>query len=123
MKYIIDIEDKPFESDGGEKLYRAKRFKSLVFDQRGLDKLQKINEQELEEEFSVGDEVVDMFGRIAFVLVPKTEDGNMVILVDDCISPQITERKGWCRTGATSIAIIRFARQAGYSLGMKEVEE
>lgn len=37
MKYIIEIENEPFVRD--EKLYRAKGFKSLVFDQIGLDKL------------------------------------------------------------------------------------
>lgn len=37
MKYIIDIEDIPFIRD--ESLYRAKGFKSLVFDKIGLEKL------------------------------------------------------------------------------------
>ena len=40
MKYIIDIEDEPFEQNG-EKLWRAKGFKSLVFDKEGLNRLEK----------------------------------------------------------------------------------
>lgn len=36
MKYIIELEDKPFISEHGEELYRAKGFKSLVFDQSGM---------------------------------------------------------------------------------------
>ena len=40
MKYIIDIEDNAFEQDNcPDMLFRAKGFKSLVFDQNGLDKL------------------------------------------------------------------------------------
>lgn len=42
-KYIIEIEDDPFTRyeclPGEEALYRANGFKSLVFDQDGLDKL------------------------------------------------------------------------------------
>ena len=43
MKYIIDIEDEPFVRKsclhGEEAHYRAKGFKSLVFDSIGLEKL------------------------------------------------------------------------------------
>lgn len=41
MKYIIEIEDEPFgrDDDMEHYLYRAKGFKSLVFDQEGLAKL------------------------------------------------------------------------------------
>lgn len=46
MKYIIEIENEPFGRNddpffphGMDELYRAKGFKSLVFDQDGLDKL------------------------------------------------------------------------------------
>ena len=40
MKYIIEIEDAPFESEGSEtELYKATEFNSLVFDKIGLDKL------------------------------------------------------------------------------------
>lgn len=39
-KYIIEIEDDEFiQNEGNEILYRAKGFKSLVFDENGLDKL------------------------------------------------------------------------------------
>ena len=42
-KYIIEIEDEPFNRqlclNGEEALYRAKGFKSLVFDKNGLEKL------------------------------------------------------------------------------------
>lgn len=46
MKYIIEIENEPFGRNddpviphGMDELYRAKGFKSLVFDKNGLDKL------------------------------------------------------------------------------------
>ena len=38
MKYIIDIEEKPFKK-GDEELYKCKHFNSLVFDRNGLGKL------------------------------------------------------------------------------------
>ena len=46
MKYIIEIEDEPFGRNddpliphGMDELYRAKGFRSLVFDENGLNKL------------------------------------------------------------------------------------
>lgn len=40
MQFIIDIEDKGFKRNTGEgKLFRAKGFRSLVFDENGLKKL------------------------------------------------------------------------------------
>ena len=51
MKYIIEIEDEPFERNddpviphGMDELYKAKGFNSLVFDENGLDKLTSLNE-------------------------------------------------------------------------------
>ena len=40
MKYIIEIEDSPMFAANGDMLWRAKDFKSLVFDSDGLAKLQ-----------------------------------------------------------------------------------
>ena len=40
MKYIIEIEDRPMFAVNGDMLWRAKGFKSLVFDSDGLAKLQ-----------------------------------------------------------------------------------
>lgn len=64
-KYIIEIEDVPFskvriDADNGAQninLYRAKGFKSLVFDQFGLDKLTPLDKalsSELEEAYHKG---------------------------------------------------------------------
>ena len=49
MKYIIDIEDKPVEG-----LYRAKEFKTLVFDEFGLSKLEKYEEQKADSGYAQG---------------------------------------------------------------------
>ena len=51
MKYIIDIEDTPVDG-----LYRAKAFKTLVFDQYGLDRLERVPEESdnAESYFDVG---------------------------------------------------------------------
>ena len=55
MKYIIEIENEPFGRNddpffphGMDELYRAKGFKSLVFDQNGLDKLTPYTETDRE---------------------------------------------------------------------------
>lgn len=48
MKYIIEIEDQPFVQhcflNGESAVYRAKGFKSLVFDECGLEKLKPFND-------------------------------------------------------------------------------
>lgn len=40
MEFILQVEDKPFVN-GDKKLYKSTAFESLVFDQKGLDKLEK----------------------------------------------------------------------------------
>lgn len=47
MKYIIEIEDEPFEH-GSKKLYRTSGFNSLVFDAEGLRRLKPYDESEAE---------------------------------------------------------------------------
>ena len=61
MKYIIEIENEPFGRNddpviphGMDELYRAKGFKSLVFDKNGLDKLIPYTEHDIKD---VEDEV------------------------------------------------------------------
>ena len=40
MEFILQVEDKPFVN-GDKKLYKSTAFESLVFDQNGLDKLER----------------------------------------------------------------------------------
>ena len=40
MEFILQVEDKPFVN-GDKKLYKSTAFESLVFDQKGLNKLEK----------------------------------------------------------------------------------
>ena len=40
MEFILKVENEPFVK-GGKKLYKSTAFESLVFDQKGLDKLEK----------------------------------------------------------------------------------
>lgn len=40
MEFILQVEDKPFVN-GAKKLYKSTAFESLVFDQKGLNKLEK----------------------------------------------------------------------------------
>ena len=71
MKYVLELEDKPFVSESGEELYRAKGFKSLVFDKNGIDKLERLKEPEkpvLVQSINVGDEVKIKGSGVNFVV-------------------------------------------------------
>jgi hypothetical protein len=73
-KYVIELEDEPFVpniwnplEEHEDQLWRVKGFQSLVFDQYGLEKLEKLDEQNRDEyvqchlekqNIQVGDEVV-----------------------------------------------------------------
>lgn len=49
MEFILEVEDKPFVN-GDKKLYKSTAFASLVFDQNGLDKLERYDRAKREAE-------------------------------------------------------------------------
>ena len=49
MEFILQVEDKPFVN-GGKKLYKSTAFESLVFDQKGLNKLERYDRAKHEAE-------------------------------------------------------------------------
>lgn len=49
MEFILDIENEPFVKNG-KKLYKSAAFESLVFDQKGLDKLERYDRAKHEAE-------------------------------------------------------------------------
>ena len=49
MEFILDIENEPFVKNG-KKLYKSAAFASLVFDQKGLDKLERYDRANREAE-------------------------------------------------------------------------
>ena len=49
MEFILEVEDKPFVN-GDKKLYKSTAFESLVFDQKGLNKLEKYDRAKHEAE-------------------------------------------------------------------------
>ena len=49
MEFILQVEDKPFVN-GDKKLYKSAAFESLVFDQKGLNKLEKYDRERHEAE-------------------------------------------------------------------------
>lgn len=104
MKYVIEIEDEPFVRKsalhGEEAVYRAKGFKSLVFDKNGLDKLIPLKENE-DNEFHVGDGV-KKGNDIGYVLVPNYRDNKNIfvgLILDKYASPQILYKDGWHKIG------------------------
>lgn len=86
-KYIIEIEEEPFirksALHGEEAVYRAKGFKSLVFDQVGLDKLTPIDEIEEKDEdiLCTGDEVV--FDDIKAVVMDEADESGVYIVFNE----------------------------------------
>lgn len=78
MKYIIEIENEPFGRNddpffphGMDELYRAKGFKSLVFDQDGLDKLMPYTEPYRQD---IEDEVWDFSMKTDFAWISEVGD-------------------------------------------------
>ena len=116
MKYIIEIEDEPLVRDG-EKLWKASAFKSLVFDQNGLDKLTPYQESEKEEEFHVGDEVKRKDGEeVGIVLVPDAEYGEFVALFENYTCPQYCYKQNWEKTGYNRWEVREFVALAAKAL-------
>ena len=87
MKYIIEIEEMPFISEGSEmQLFKATEFNSLVFDRNGLEKLTPYDESAAEQRGreeawelikAIGkmsdDDMVDCFGTRVIVNLSYTE--------------------------------------------------
>lgn len=87
MKYIIEIEEMPFISEGSEmQLFKATEFNSLVFDRNGLEKLTPYDESAAEQRGreeawklikAIGkmsdDDMADCFGTSVIVNLSYTE--------------------------------------------------
>lgn len=124
MKYIIEIEDKPFVRKsaiyGEEALYRANGFKSLVFDETGLKKLTPLPEymskyKPEREAFHVGDEVIRDC-EIAYVLIPDYSETEFILLMKGYTHPQYAYKQNWKKTGQTSPEIIKQIKLAAEAL-------
>ena len=94
-KYIIEIEDEPFVRrsalHGEEALYRAVGFRSLVFDQNGLNNLKPRDdlardyiERVTNKNFEVGDEVVDD-DDIKYTVLDVDDDVIQVLSENGCV--------------------------------------
>lgn len=71
-KYVIELEEVPFENDESDKLYRVVGFNSLVFDENGIKKLKPLEEELklrncLAENLEVGDEV-EVDNKVRFIV-------------------------------------------------------
>ncbi len=99
-KFIIEIGD-TFNNTERETLYRIKGFNSLVFDEYGLDKLDKASEVE-EEQWRIGDEIMmrnDAWTAIILSIDPKY-DGIKFIYPDGKIgSCSANAHDYWKKTG------------------------
>ena len=80
MKYIIEIEDEPFVM-GKETVYRAKGFKTLVFDKTGLDKLKPYDETEAEKAWELA----------GWVWLHESHGGSSVEEFKECFGDMSTD--------------------------------
>ena len=131
MKYIIEIDDIPYESNG-RKLWKASAFNTLVFDNYGLDRLEQIQEQRLcmdceygdvpygqypceecchyhgskykpkPEEIQVGDEV-ELWGEQGVVV----KSGRFLTVLDREFDAHVWNPEGCKRTGRTYPELIK----------------
>ena len=103
MKYIIEIEDEPFGRNddaenphGMDELYRAKGFKSLVFDQEGLRKLATFDVMLLDDAYQKGlKEAWDMAKKLWLTSMRgglSCREIDEIFGVDDCSVRDIMEQ-------------------------------
>lgn len=88
-KFIITIGDKAENEQSGETLYRIKGFKSLVFDENGINKLEKYDEKGTQE-------IIDAYTKKIKVLEGKlrTIKDNMITLEQGIKELQRGEENG-----------------------------
>lgn len=78
MKYIIEIEDEPFER-GSKSLYKTNGFNSLVFDAEGLRRLKPYDESEAERQGA------EKAWGIARKIMLSVGDGGMTVSeIEEC---------------------------------------
>ena len=119
MKYIIEIEDEPMVR-GEDEVWKAKGFRSLVFDQNGLDKLKPYKKPD--RNFRVGDEVM-RDGESAYVIVPENDEGEMVLLMKGYACPQYASAPYWKKTGHNSSTIRNMVLKAKLSMDKEGNQE
>lgn len=126
MKYVIDLPDDydknwimadmpiTIRRDGADYMRR----KTL------LEPYKPEQEPEPEKEvFEVGDEVINLDGGLAYVLIPNYENDNerMILLMQDYVMPQMARKITWEKTGKNNKSVKELIRLAYEALN--EVDE
>ena len=117
-KYIIELDEEPYVNETGDiRLYRAKGFNSLVFDEYGIDKLVPYREcdDEYDDEYiekpkcdlMVGDEVI--FLNRKWKITRISEDGYDTFV--DLLG----------KDGATTFTVAENVERTGYHFDMSVV--
>lgn len=86
-RFIIEIGEIYHNDDGGAPLYRVKGFNSLVFDESGLSKLQKIEAVGAQEtEFRIGDIIsIDerYYGELKQAVIIEVDSNCVTVFCED----------------------------------------
>ena len=94
-KFVIEIESIVFCHS--KPLYKIKGFNTLVFDDNGLDRLEKTNSPTM---FEVGDVITYGSDNIeGYVLNPNYSEGELVASMEDTACPQRLYKKECYKTG------------------------
>lgn len=96
-KYIIELEDAPFVDINGDRLWRVKGFRSLVFDSDGLKRLTSADTAVDPKRIRPGDIVVDE-DDIRF-LVLEVNDGYFEVFSETGRYQRLTVKDIVCVTG------------------------
>lgn len=96
-KYIIELEDAPFVDVNGDRLWRVKGFRSLVFDSEGLKRLTSADTAFDTKRIRPGDIVVDE-DDIRF-LVLEVNDGYFEVFSETGRYQRLTVKDIVCVTG------------------------
>lgn len=109
MKYIIEIEDEPLVRKsalhGETAVYRAKGFRSLVFDEAGLKKLKPLDDERAS--MCIGDEIRRK---------PKNKTGiagERGIILENIVSDQCTVCAVWWADGSVSFIPSDYIEKTG----------
>lgn len=96
-KFIIEIDSVMTNKNGT--LYGIKEFKSLVFDDYGLEQLEKLEKTKEDCCFKIGDIVVNRYKNRALVTAVCDYDDTLCLVYADGSTSSGEEMAKWARTG------------------------
>lgn len=111
MKYVIDLPDEYDRSWVVMDMPTDIKADGTTYKRYRLS-LEPYKPEPKKEEFKVGDEVVNLDGEEAYVLVPDCGNNQFVVLMKDYAFPQRTYKVDWKKTFGHSVTIEDYVKSA-----------